>query len=90
MNGSLAALNRLKIVIPKFKLCNAWYALIESHLSNADLIWNSLSTTKIAAPQCLQDRACLVITHARIRDGWSASWLNVEHFVRYDRNAMTY
>ena len=67
-----------------------YYALIESHLRYADVIWGSLSETKIAAFQCLQDRAYSIITNARIKDSWSASWLNVENHFRYYRNVMIY
>ena len=47
----LAALKRLKNVIPQFQLCNVYYALIESHLCYADIIWGSLLKTKIAGLQ---------------------------------------
>jgi len=90
MSGCLAALKRLKDVILQFYLCNVYYALIESHLCYADAIWGSLSKTKIATLQRLQDRPCWIITNARIKDGWSTSWLNVENPFRYDRNVMTY
>ena len=90
ISGGLAALKKLKNVIPQFRLCNIYYALIESHLRYADVIWSSLSKTKIAALQHLQDRACSIKTNARIKDSWSASWLSVEHLFRYDRNVMAY
>ena len=61
ISGGFAALKRLKNVIPQSQLCNVYYALIESHLRYADVIWGSLSKTKIAALQRLQDRACLII-----------------------------
>ena len=35
----LAALKKLKNVIPQSQLCNVYYALIESHLRYADVIW---------------------------------------------------
>ena len=46
ISGGLAALKKLKNVIPQFRLCNIYYALIESHLRYADVIWSSLSKTK--------------------------------------------
>ena len=67
-----------------------YYALIESHLRYADVIWGSISKTKIAALQRLQDGAGSIIANARIKDSWSASLLNVENLFRYDRNVMTY
>ena len=90
ISGGRAALRRLKNVIPQSQLCNVYYALIESHLRYGDVIWGSLSITKIAALQRLQDRAYSIITSAKIKDSWSTSWLNVKNLFRYDRNVMTY
>ena len=90
MSGGLAALKKLKNVVPQSQLCNVYYALIESHLRYADVIWGNLSRAKLAVFQRLQDRAYLIISNARIKDGWSTSWLNVENLFRYDRNVMTY
>ena len=65
--GGLAAPKRLTNVIPQSQLCNIYYALIESHLY-AEVIWGSLSKTKIAGLQRLQDWACSITTSARIKD----------------------
>ena len=90
MSGGLAALKKLKNVVPQLQLYNVYYALVESHLRYADVIWGSLSKKKLAALQRLQDRACSIISNARIKDNWSSSWLNVENLFRYDRTVMTY
>ena len=66
------------------------YALIESHLRYADVIWSNLSKTKLAALQHLQDLAYSIISNARIKDSWSTSWLNVENLFCYDRNVLTH
>ena len=76
ISGGPAAQKNLKIVISQSQLCN--------------VIWGSLSETKIAVLQRLQDRAYSIITDARIKYSWSASWLNVENLFRYDRNVMIY
>ena len=39
MIGGLAALKALRNVIPQSQLCNVYYALIESQLRYADVIW---------------------------------------------------
>ena len=57
--------------------CNVYYAIIESHLRHAVVILGSLSKTKLAALQRLQDWACSIISNARIKDNWSSSWLKV-------------
>ena len=67
MSGDLAALKRLKDVISNAKLCNVYNALIESHLRYGDVVWGSLSKTKIDALQHLLDRACSMIANARIK-----------------------
>ena len=90
MSGGLAALKKLKNIIPQSQMCNVYYSLVESHLRYADVIWGSLSKTKIATLQKLQDRAYSIINDARIKDKWSTSWINVENLIRYDRNVMTY
>ena len=53
MSGGLAALKRLKNVIPQSQISNIYYALIESHLRIAEVIWRSLSKTKIGTFQRL-------------------------------------
>ena len=90
MSRGLAALKKLKNIIPQSQMCNVYYSLVESHLRYADVIWGSLSKTKIATLQKLQDRAYSIINDARIKDKWSTSCINVENLIRYDRNVMTY
>ena len=53
MSGGLAALKKLKNIVPQSQFCNVYYALIESHLRYADVIWGNLSETKLAALQRL-------------------------------------
>ena len=43
---------------------------MESQLRYADVIWDSLSKTKLAGLQRLQDRACSIISNARIKDNY--------------------
>ena len=90
MSGGPAALKILKNVIPQSQPCNAYYALTESRLRYAAVIWGSLSKTKLAAIQHLQDWASSVIVKARIKDSRLTFWLNAENIFPYDRNAMTY
>ena len=67
MSGGLAALKKLKNIVPQSQLCNVYYTLMESQLRYADVIWDSLSKTKLAGLQRLQDRACSIISNARIK-----------------------
>ena len=72
------------------QLCCVYYALVESHLRYGDVIWGSLSKTKITVLRRLQDRACAIIKNAKIKDNWSCSWMSVENIILNDRNIMTY
>ena len=90
MSGGLAALKTLKNFVSQSQLCTVHYVLIESHLRYADVIWGSMSKTKLAALQRLQSWACSIIANARIKDSWSFYWLNVENLFCYDRTIMTY
>ena len=90
ISAGLLALKRLKNIMSQTPLCCVYYALVESHLRYGDVIWGSLSKTKITALQRLQNRACPIITNAKIKDNWSCSWMSVENIIRYDRSIMTY
>ena len=45
--GRLASLKKLKNILPQSKLCCVYYAIVESHLHYADVIWGSLPARKI-------------------------------------------
>ena len=40
--GEITSLKKLKNVLPQSKLCSVYYAIVESHLRYADVIWGSL------------------------------------------------
>ena len=63
---------------------------MESHLRYANVIWGSLSNTKLEGLQRLQHRAQSIIERANIRDQWSRDWLTVEQPINFDRSVMTY
>ena len=65
-------------------------ALAESQLRYGDVVWGSLSRTKLAALQRLQTQALKIIRKAKIKDTWSCPGMNVEKIVCFDRNVMTY
>ncbi len=58
---------KLKNVVPQRQPVNIYYALIESHLRNADDIWSSLSNTKLAALRRFQERAYSIIANASLK-----------------------
>ena len=88
--GGLGSLKNLKNIIPKSKLCNVYYVIVESHLHYANEIWGSLPKTKLDTLQGLQDRARSIVENARYKDNWSCDWLRIEDIILFDRSVMTY
>ena len=88
--GGLSALKKLKNIIPQSQLCSVFHAIVESHLRYAEVIWGSLSKTKLDTLQRLHNRAHAIIENARIKDEWSSNWLRVENLIRFDRSVMAY
>ena len=86
--GGLSALKKLENIVPQSQLCSVFHAIVESHLRYANVIWGSLSKTKLDTLQRLHDRAHSIIENARIKDEWSANWLCVENLIRFDRSVM--
>ena len=82
--GGLLALKKLKNIIPHSQVCSVFHAIVESHLRYADVIWGSLSKTKLDTLQRLHNRAHAIIENARIKDEWSSNWLSVENLFRFD------
>ena len=58
--GGLASLKKLKNILPQSKLCRVYYAIVESHLRYAGVIWRSLPDRKIETLHRLQNRAQLI------------------------------
>ena len=71
--GGLAAMKKLKDILPRSMLFQVYKALVESHLRYADVVWGSLSNTKISALQRLQNRAFDIIEASKIKDSYSTS-----------------
>ena len=65
-----------------------YYALVESQLHHGDVVWGSLSETKLAALQRLQTRALEIFKSAKIKDTWSCPGMSVENTICFDRNVM--
>ena len=66
--GGLAAMKKLKGILSQSMLFQVYKALVESHLRYADVVWGSLSETKITALQRLQNRAFEIIQVSKIKD----------------------
>ena len=76
--GGLESLERQKNILSQSSLSNVYLALVESNMRYSDVIWGSLSNTKIESLQRLQDRAISMIHGARIKDNWTPNLLTVK------------
>ena len=90
VRGGLASLKTLKNIVPQSQLSNAYRALVESHIRCADVIWGSISNSKIKSLQRFQDRAISIIDTARIKDDWSKNLSTVKKLIMFDRSVMTH
>ena len=90
IGGGLASLKKLKNILPPSKLCSVYYAIVESHVRYADVIWGSLPARKIETLQRLQNTAQLIIETGRVKDNWFCDGLNVSNLISFDRIVMTY
>ena len=88
--GGLQSLRRLKNILSQSSLSNVYRALIESQIRYADVIWGSLSNTKIEFLQRLQDRVVSMIHMSRIKDTWTPKVLSVKQLITFDRAVMVY
>ena len=75
--SGLASLKKLKNIISQSQLMKVYYALVESHLRYANVVWGSLSDTKMEALQRLQNRAFDIIDSSRLKGLWERRSLNV-------------
>ena len=64
--------------------------IVESQLRYGDVVWGSLSKTKLAALQRLQTQTLKIIKNAKIKDTWSCPGMSVESIICFDRNIMTH
>ena len=87
--GGLQSLRRLESILPQSSLSNVYRALIESHIRYADVIWGSLSNTKIEFLH-LHDRVVSMIHTSRIKDNWTPKFLSVKQLITFDRAVMVY
>ena len=49
INSGIWALKRLKNILPQSQLCMVYFALVENQFRYGDVVWGSLSKTKLAA-----------------------------------------
>ena len=88
--GGLASIRKLKNILPQSQLLNVYQALVESHLRYANVIWGTLSDTKISTLQKYQNRALDLIESSKMKDAWNKNLMNITQLTTFDRAVMTY
>ena len=71
-------MKKLKGILPQSMLFQVYKALVESHLRYADVVWESLTETKITALQRLQNRAFEIIQGSKIKDSLIRSTFSID------------
>ena len=76
-------MTKLKDIHPQRKLEKAYEALFESHLCNADIVWNAISDAVLSLVQELKIRARKLIEYAKYKDGWTGiGWIRSFNLLR--------
>ena len=65
-------------------LFQVYKALVESNLRYADVVWGSLSNTKISALQRLQNRAFEFIEASQIKNSLSQPTFSIDRTFQFD------
>ena len=85
--GGLAALRKLKNILPQSKLLDA---LVEIHLRYANVVWGALPRTKLSTLQKYQNRSFNLIEPSKIKDAYNRNVLDVRELMLFDRAVMTF
>ena len=88
--GGLAAVRKLKNILPQSKLLDVYRALVESHLRYANVVWGALPSTKLSTLQKYQNRAFNLIESSKIKDACNRDVLDVRELMLFDRAVMTF
>ena len=88
--GGLAALRKLKNILPQSKVLDVYRALVESHLRYANVVWGALPSTKLSTLQKYQNRAFNLIESSKIKDAYNKNVLDVRELMLFDRAVMTF
>ena len=83
-------MKKLKDILPRSMLFQVYKALVESHLRYADVVWGSLTNTKISALQRLQNRAFDSIEASKIKDSFIRPAFNIDQMFQFDRSVLMF
>ena len=88
--GDLAALRKLKSILPQSKLLEVYRPLVESHLRYANVVWGALPSTKLSTLQKYQNRAFNLIESSKTKDAYNWNVLDVRELMSFDRAVMIF
>ena len=88
--GGLAALRKLKNILPQSKLLDVYRALVESHLRYINVVWGALPSTKLSTLQKYKNRAFNLIESSKIKGAYNRNVLDVRELMLFDRAVMTF
>ena len=83
-------MKKLQDILPQSMLFQVYKALVESHLRYADVVWGSLSETKITALQRLQNRAFEIIQASKIKNSLIRPTFSIDQMFQFDRSVLMY
>ena len=90
VGGGLAAMKKLRGILPQSMLFQVYKALVEIHLRYADVVWGSLSNTKITTLQRLQNRALEIIQASKIKGSLIRPTLSIDQMFQFDRSVLMF
>ena len=88
--GGLAALRKLKNILPQSKLPDVYRALVKCHLKYANVVWGTLPSIKLSTLQKYQNRAFNLIESSKMKDTYNRNVLDVRELMLFDRAVMTF
>ena len=83
--GGLAAMKKLKGILPHSMLIKVYKALVESHIRYADVVWGCLSNAKISAFQKQQNHAFDITETSKIKDSLIRPTFSIDQMFQFDR-----
>ena len=83
-------MKKLKDILPQSMLFQVYKALVQSHLRYADVVWGSLSNTKISALQGMQNRGLDSIEASEVKNSLIRPTFSIDQMVQFDRSVLMF
>ena len=88
--GGLAAMKKLEGILPPPMLFQLYKALFESHLRYADVVWGSLSNTRISVLQRLQNRVFDIIEAFKVKNSLIRPKFSFDQMLQLNRSVLMF